>query len=139
MLKYGLIGCLKKSEYFCQTPVLGLGLGVDFTFARDNNKNKNAIDPYKILLKTGDSGYELKGAIKWGKHNFFFGILSHLKKAFYQKIMLIWGGLEFSLCFWLIYISILRTTFINSFPNSIFNVDLAKIFTELSAPDANPF
>merc|ERR1719312_1499830 len=24
---------------FCQTPVLGLGLGVDFTFAWDNHKN----------------------------------------------------------------------------------------------------
>ena len=26
-------------NYFCQTPVLGLGLGVDFTFAWDNHKN----------------------------------------------------------------------------------------------------
>ena len=26
---------------FCQTTVLGLGLGVDFTFARDNHKNHN--------------------------------------------------------------------------------------------------
>ena len=25
------------SQYFCQTPVVGLGLGVDFTFAWDNN------------------------------------------------------------------------------------------------------
>ena len=41
MLRFGLIGCLKKSEYFCQTPVLGLGLGVDFTFAWDNNNNNN--------------------------------------------------------------------------------------------------
>ena len=24
---------------YCQTPVLGLGLGVDFTFAWDNNNN----------------------------------------------------------------------------------------------------
>ena len=24
---------------YCQTPVLGLGLGVDFTFAGDNHKN----------------------------------------------------------------------------------------------------
>ena len=24
---------------FCQTPVLGLGQGVDFTFASDNNNN----------------------------------------------------------------------------------------------------
>ena len=26
---------------FCQTPVLGLGLGVDFTFAWDNKNNTN--------------------------------------------------------------------------------------------------
>ena len=28
-------------DTFCQTPVLGLGLGVDFTFAGDNHNNKN--------------------------------------------------------------------------------------------------
>ena len=27
--------------HFCQTPVLGLGLGVDFTFAGDNHNHKN--------------------------------------------------------------------------------------------------
>ena len=27
--------------FFCQTPVLGLGLGADFTFAGDNHNNKN--------------------------------------------------------------------------------------------------
>ena len=27
--------------FFCQTPVLGLGLGVDFTFAWDNDNNDN--------------------------------------------------------------------------------------------------
>ena len=27
--------------WFCQTPVLGLRLGVDFTFALDNNNNNN--------------------------------------------------------------------------------------------------
>ena len=27
--------------YFCQTPVLGLGLGVDLTFAGDNHNHKN--------------------------------------------------------------------------------------------------
>ena len=26
---------------YCQTPVLGLGLGVDFTFAGDNHNNQN--------------------------------------------------------------------------------------------------
>ena len=33
MLKKGF-----RTEY-CQTPVLGLGLGVDFTFANNNKKN----------------------------------------------------------------------------------------------------
>ena len=28
-------------ESYCRTPVLGLGLGVDFTFAWDNNDNNN--------------------------------------------------------------------------------------------------
>ena len=28
-------------HFFFQTPVLGLGLGVDFTFAGDNHKNDN--------------------------------------------------------------------------------------------------
>ena len=28
-------------QYFCQTLVLGLGLGVDFTFAWDNRDDKN--------------------------------------------------------------------------------------------------
>ena len=28
-------------KYFCQTPVLDLGLGVDFTFAWYNNKDNN--------------------------------------------------------------------------------------------------
>ena len=28
-------------QAYCQTPVLGLGLGVDFTFAWDNHKNHN--------------------------------------------------------------------------------------------------
>ena len=27
--------------FLCQTPVLGLGLEVDFTFVWDNNKNNN--------------------------------------------------------------------------------------------------
>ena len=27
--------------YFCRTPVFCLGLGVDFTFASDNNDNNN--------------------------------------------------------------------------------------------------
>ena len=31
----------EKQTNFCQTPVLGLGLGVDFTFAGDNHNNHN--------------------------------------------------------------------------------------------------
>ena len=34
----------------CQTPVLGLGLGVDFTFAWDNNKNNNKNNDKKSHL-----------------------------------------------------------------------------------------
>ena len=37
---------------FCQTPVLGLGLGVDFTFAGDNHKNHDDNDnPHLNLVK----------------------------------------------------------------------------------------
>ena len=38
------------STWFCQTPVLGLGLGVDFIFAninkRNNNKKNNKKNPH---------------------------------------------------------------------------------------------
>ena len=33
-----------QTENYCQTPVLVLGLGVDFTFARDNHNNQNHND-----------------------------------------------------------------------------------------------
>ena len=42
---------------FCQTPVLGLGLGVDFIFAGDNDKNhkndndKNDNNPHLNFVK----------------------------------------------------------------------------------------
>ena len=41
------------AKIFCQTPVLGLGLGVDFTFAGDNHKNhKNENDnPHLNFVK----------------------------------------------------------------------------------------
>ena len=42
---------------FCQTPVLGLGLGVDFTFAWDNHNNHN--NPHLNFMKgtvQGDKG-----------------------------------------------------------------------------------
>ena len=32
---------LRKGKGNCQTPVLGRGLGVDFTFAWDNNNKNN--------------------------------------------------------------------------------------------------
>ena len=35
--------------YFCQTPDLGLGLGVDFTFPNNNNKKKN--NPHLIFQR----------------------------------------------------------------------------------------
>ena len=47
---------------FCQTPVLGLGQGVDFTFASDNNNNNNDKDkkqeknPPKVLERNGTRG-----------------------------------------------------------------------------------
>ena len=34
--------------FYCRTPVLGLGLGVDFTFAWDNKNKKN---PHLNFLK----------------------------------------------------------------------------------------
>ena len=34
---------------YCQTPVLGLGLGVDFTFDGDNHKNDN--NPHLNFVK----------------------------------------------------------------------------------------
>ena len=36
-------------SWYCQTPVLGLGLGVDFTFAGDNHKNDN--NPHLNFVK----------------------------------------------------------------------------------------
>ena len=42
------------SVCFCQTPVLGLGLGVDFTFAGGNHKNhnhKNYNNPHWNFIK----------------------------------------------------------------------------------------
>ena len=47
--KYGVgidILAMGWKGFFCQTPVLGLGLGVDFTFAWDNKKN-----PHPNFLK----------------------------------------------------------------------------------------
>ena len=53
---------LVPASSYCQTPVLGVGLGVDFTFAVDNNHNKDNNDndnndnndnknPHLIFLK----------------------------------------------------------------------------------------
>ena len=43
-----------RFDNFCQTPVLGLGLGVDFTFAwdnHDNNNHKNDNNPHLNFVK----------------------------------------------------------------------------------------
>ena len=58
---------LTNETNFCQTPVIGLGLGVEFTFAGDNHNhknhrsdnNKNDNNPHLNLLKgtvLGDKG-----------------------------------------------------------------------------------
>ena len=36
---------------YCQTPVLGLGLGVDFTFAWDNNDNNDKNNSHLNFVK----------------------------------------------------------------------------------------
>ena len=44
---------------YCQTPVLGLGLGVDFTLAWDNNNNKK--NPHlNFLERNSMRGYGMK-------------------------------------------------------------------------------
>ena len=40
-MKYAVQVTHSLINYFCQTPVLGLRLGVDFTFTLDNNHNDN--------------------------------------------------------------------------------------------------
>ena len=44
---------------FCQTPDLGIRLGVDFTFTWDNNDNDN--NPHLILLKGTVLGVKEQG------------------------------------------------------------------------------
>ena len=47
-----LINLFSIVFHFCQTPVLGLGLGVDFTFAGDNHRNhKNHSNPRLNFVK----------------------------------------------------------------------------------------
>ena len=49
---------------FCQTPVLGLGLGVDYTFAWDNHNNNPHLNFVKgIVLGDKEQGITNKG--KW--------------------------------------------------------------------------
>ena len=54
---------------FCQTPVLGLGLGVDFTFAWDNDKNDN--NPHLNCVKETVLGDKEQGE---GIHDKRYGI-----------------------------------------------------------------
>ena len=55
--KHAKLICLQSklfSPYFCQTPVLGLGLGVDFTSAWDNdnyNDNNHNNNPHLNFVK----------------------------------------------------------------------------------------
>ena len=49
----------KNLKDFCQTPVLGLGLGVDFTFAWDNNNHKNT--PHLNFVKGAVLGNKEQG------------------------------------------------------------------------------
>ena len=41
----------KSSKKNCQTPVIGLELGVDFIFALDNNDNDNDNNPHLNISK----------------------------------------------------------------------------------------
>ena len=48
-----------RCNLYCQTPVLGLGLGVDFTFAWDNNNDKK--NPHlNFLERNSMRGYGMK-------------------------------------------------------------------------------
>ena len=40
-----------SNAYFCKTPVLGLGLGVDFTFVWDNKNDNNKKSPHLSVSK----------------------------------------------------------------------------------------
>ena len=46
-------------HFCCGTPVLGLGLGIDFTFAWDNNNHKN--NPHLNFVKGTVPGNEEQG------------------------------------------------------------------------------
>ena len=48
---------------FCQTPVLGLGLGVDFTFANKKKKNPHL----NFLRKNGTMGMKFGTGFFWAK------------------------------------------------------------------------
>ena len=50
---------VEKSN-FCQTPVLGLRLGVDFTFAWDNNNNDKKNPHLNFLKRNSMRGYGMK-------------------------------------------------------------------------------
>ena len=46
---------------YCQTPVLGLELGVDFTFAGNNHKSKKNGNPHKNFVEGIVLGDEEQG------------------------------------------------------------------------------
>ena len=58
---------LRSKPNYCQTPVLCLGLGVDFTFAWDNHNNHNQYNPHLNFVKgpvLGDKEQGLRIAIR---------------------------------------------------------------------------
>ena len=53
------VNFVSKPIDFCQTPVLGLRLGVDFTFAWDNkNTNKNNKNPHPKFFERNGLGFK---------------------------------------------------------------------------------
>ena len=63
------LGAYGLRDHFCQTPVLGLRLGVDFTFAGDdhnNHKNEND-NPHLNFLKRTVLGDKEQGVRDKGK------------------------------------------------------------------------
>ena len=52
---------LEQQDWNCQTPVLGLGLRVDFTFTWHNNHNDNNNNPHLSFLKGTVPGVKEQG------------------------------------------------------------------------------
>ena len=72
---------------FCRTPVLGVGLGVDFTFAWDNhnNNNNNHNNPHLNFVKGTVLGDKKQGIRDKGKD---LSGVSHWRPSLVSKIVL---------------------------------------------------